>query len=37
MTPQNDLVVKLDIKIPKNIGAKAKKLLEELEKLIKEE
>jgi len=37
MTKDGDLVVKLDVVAPKKLSDKAKKLLEDLEKLIKEE
>ncbi|OGI99416.1 hypothetical protein A3H53_01365 [Candidatus Nomurabacteria bacterium RIFCSPLOWO2_02_FULL_40_10] len=37
MVQNHDLIVKLDVVVPKKIGSEAKKLLEELEKLIKEE
>ncbi len=37
MTAQGDLIVKLEIKIPKHLGPKAKKLLEELEKNLENE
>lgn len=36
MTGEGDLVIKLDVVTPKDLSAKAKKLLEELEKLLKE-
>ena len=37
MAQDHDLIVKLDVVMPKNLSSNAKKLLEELEKLIKEE
>jgi len=37
MNSHSDLIIKFEVKTPENLSAKAKKLLEELEKLLKEE
>lgn len=37
MTPSGDMVVKLEIQTPRRLSAKARKLLEELEKTLKDE
>ncbi len=37
MTPAGDMIINLEIQTPKKLGAKARKLLEELEKTLKDE